>query len=107
MRDRTPEFYQIDKIVDEAVSGGLLSGDDDGVDTDTRFIRNLAAPLEAANARIKTLEHALRLLERSASTLSNRDGQSKAHRTAADWSRLNSHIDIARAAIEAAKEEKK
>lgn len=59
----------------------------------------LAAPLEAANARIKALEHALRLLEQSASAISNRDGQSKAHRTAADWSRLNSHIDIARAAI--------
>lgn len=56
MRDRTPEFYQIDKIVDEAVSRGLLSGDDEGVDTDTRFIRNLAAPLEAANARIREME---------------------------------------------------
>ena len=56
MTERTPEFYQIDKIMDEVIAGGWFDVIDRTIRVDSHAIARLAAPLEAANKTIRELE---------------------------------------------------
>jgi hypothetical protein len=59
MKERTPEYWQIDAIIANAISDLSLYGCDDGVDVSSTCIAALAAPLEAANKRVRELEREL------------------------------------------------
>lgn len=57
MADPTPEYEKMDAIVDELISGGWIEGTQGGnLYVGDHAISALAAPLEAANARIKELD---------------------------------------------------
>ncbi len=101
MSERSPEYDQIDRIIVAAVAAGWLDIDDDTLETDTQFTKALAAPLEAANARVRELEEAVRLLAKNlAEYTMHRGAYGQRVNCASDEVNAN---PTARAAIEAAR----
>lgn len=94
MAERTPEWYQIDKIMSDAIAGGWFAATESSVQVDSHVVSRLAAPLEAANKEIAELREAVRVLARD-----------KLHGIADMIGADVLATPIARAAIEAARKE--